>query len=52
MSGAMKRNGRRVALLTGAVAIVVLAIAAYLGFPHLRFWWRFEPLGVNAQGHS
>ena len=48
------RKGRRVALAAGAVAVIVLAVAVVLGWPHLIFWYRFtkvfESLGVNAQG--
>ncbi len=38
------------AIATGLVALAVLALAVYLGFPHLLFRYRFESLGVNAQG--
>ncbi len=44
-------RGKRVALTAGAVALVVLALATYLGFSHLRFWYRFESIGKNAQGY-
>ena len=49
----MKTKGWRIAIVTGAVAIVVLAVAAWrVGLPLLRFWKLFEPLGRNAQGFS
>jgi formylglycine-generating enzyme required for sulfatase activity len=46
----MKKRGRRIVLLTGAVAVVALALATWLGWPHLVFLYRFAPLGLNAQG--
>jgi formylglycine-generating enzyme required for sulfatase activity len=46
------RKGRRVAIAAGAVAVVVLAVAVVLGWKHLVFWYRFEPLGKNAQGYT
>jgi formylglycine-generating enzyme required for sulfatase activity len=46
----MRRKGRRIAFATIAVAIVVVGLAVYLGWPHLVFWYRFAPLGLNAQG--
>jgi formylglycine-generating enzyme required for sulfatase activity len=51
MSDMATRKGKRVALAAGAVALVVLAVAVVLGWPHLLFWYRFEPLGKNAQGY-
>ncbi|MBN1444423.1 MAG: formylglycine-generating enzyme family protein [Planctomycetes bacterium] len=47
----MRSRGNRIAFLTGAVALVVLGAAAYQCRSHLLFWWRFEPLGPNAQGY-
>ncbi len=47
----MRRKGRRIALMTAALAVAVLALASWLSYPHLRFWYLFEPLGVNAQGY-
>jgi formylglycine-generating enzyme required for sulfatase activity len=44
------RRGRRVAIAAGAAALVVMILAVWLGWPHLVFWYRFETLGVNAQG--
>lgn len=32
------------------VALGVVGVAAWRGWPHLRFWWQFERLGRNAQG--
>ena len=46
----MKPKGRRIVLSTGAVAVVFLALATWLGWPHLVFWYHFAPLGLNAQG--
>jgi hypothetical protein len=34
----MKRKGRRLALATSAAALIVLALAVYLGWPQLRAW--------------
>ncbi len=47
----MKTKGRRIATITGVAAIAVLSLAAWGGFPHLRFWCLFEPIGVNAKGY-
>ena len=47
----MKTKGKRVVLATGAVAVASLALATYLAWPHLLFWYRFAPLGLNAQGY-
>ena len=51
----MKTKGRRIAITTGLVTLVLLAFAVFLGWPHLRSWYRFwqlfEYLGVNAQGY-
>ena len=44
-------KGRRLAILTGLLALAVVAIAAWVGWPHLRFWYLFESLGTNAQGY-
>jgi len=46
----MKTKGRRIAIASGVVALVVLGLAVWLGWPHILFWYRFEPLGPNAQG--
>jgi len=46
----MQPRGKRLALSTAALALAVLAVVAWLSWPHLRFWWRFEPLGKNEQG--
>jgi formylglycine-generating enzyme required for sulfatase activity len=43
-------KGKRIALAAGAVALVVLGLATYLGWPRIRFWYSFETLGRNAQG--
>jgi formylglycine-generating enzyme required for sulfatase activity len=43
-------KGKRVALAAGLGAVVVLAVAVALGWPHIVFYYRFAPLGVNAQG--
>lgn len=42
----MKTTGRRITLGSGRVAIVV---AAWRGWPHIRFYYLFAPLGRNAQ---
>jgi formylglycine-generating enzyme required for sulfatase activity len=47
----MKTKGRRIAITTGLVALILLALGVWRGWPHLVFWYRFEPLGVNAQGY-
>ena len=31
--------------------MAVLVLAVWLGWGHLRFWWRFESMGQNAQGY-
>jgi formylglycine-generating enzyme required for sulfatase activity len=43
-------KGKRVAVAAGAVALVVLGFAAYHGWPQIRFFYLFAPLGLNAQG--
>lgn len=42
----MKTKGRWIAIATGLLALVVLVLAACLGFLHLRFWYSFESLEV------
>jgi formylglycine-generating enzyme required for sulfatase activity len=44
-------RGKRIAVLAGVLALVILGPATWLSWPHLRFWWLFEPLGPNAQGY-
>jgi formylglycine-generating enzyme required for sulfatase activity len=46
----MKAKGRRIVIATGVVAFIVLCFAAYLEWPHIVFRYRFESLGLNAQG--
>lgn len=46
----MKTRGKCVAIGTTAIGIMVIGLAAWIGWPHLRFWYLFEPLGVNAYG--
>jgi formylglycine-generating enzyme required for sulfatase activity len=46
----MKPKGRRIAITTGLVALVLLALTVYLGWPHLVLWYRFESLGMNMKG--
>ncbi len=50
------KKGRRVAIAVGAVALVVIAVAVWLGWPRLVSWYRFtrafEALGRNAQGYQ
>ena len=36
----------------GAIGFAVLVAATWFSWPHLRFWWLFEPLGPNAQGYT
>jgi formylglycine-generating enzyme required for sulfatase activity len=43
-------KGRRVAILAGAVAVVVLAVAVVLGWRDILRLYRFERLGQNEQG--
>jgi hypothetical protein len=45
------RRGEKIAIVAGAVALAVLGLAAWRAWPHLRFWWLFEALGMNAQGY-
>ena len=45
------RRGRKIAIAAGALALVVLGAATWLCWPHLRFWWLFQPLGPNTQGY-
>ncbi len=47
----MKTKGKRIAVSAGLLAIAILALAASLSWPHLRFWYLFEPIGVNTQGY-
>jgi formylglycine-generating enzyme required for sulfatase activity len=47
----MKPKGKRIVLSTGAVAAGFLALAIWLGWPHLVFWYQFAPLGLNARGY-
>jgi len=46
----MKTKGRRVAMVMTVLGIATIAAAVYLGWPHLVFWCRFEPLCVNQFG--
>jgi formylglycine-generating enzyme required for sulfatase activity len=48
----MKPKGKRFAIAAGALALAVLGLATWRTWPHLRFWWLFEPLGPNAQGYT
>ncbi len=41
---------KRTVICAGLLAVVVLGVSIWLSWPHLRFWYLFEPLGVNAQG--
>jgi formylglycine-generating enzyme required for sulfatase activity len=47
-------KGKRIALVAGTAALVVMILALWLGWPHLVSWYRFtrafESLGLNAQG--
>ena len=47
----MRRKGRRLALAAGTLGLAVLGLTTYLAWPHLLFWYRFAPLGLNAQGY-
>jgi len=47
----MRGRGKRVAMWAGVLAVAVLGLAAWFSWPHLRFWWFFEPLGPNPQGY-
>ena len=51
----VKTTGKRIAIGAGAVALVVMILAFWLGWPHLVSWYRFtrafEALGRNAQGY-
>ncbi len=46
----MKTKGKRIAIAAGMLAVAVLCIAVWVGWPSLRFYYLFAPLGVNAQG--
>ncbi len=50
MCAMVTTKGKRVALAAGAAALVVMILAVWLGWPHIRFWFRFETPGLNAQG--
>ncbi len=43
--------GKRIATSSGILAVAVLALAVWLSWPRLRFWYLFEPLSMNAQGY-
>ena len=38
------------ALLVGSAAIITVAVATWLAWPQLCFWYLFAPLENNAQG--
>src|SRR5512136_1737711 len=44
-------RGRRITMTAGALAVAVLVVEAWLGWPNLVFWYRFAPLGRNAHGY-
>jgi len=46
----MHPRGKRLALLLATLVVVVVGVAAWRGWPRIRFWWLFEPFGPNAQG--
>jgi hypothetical protein len=46
----VKGKRRHFALVVVVLGIITIGVSAYLGFPHLRFWYLFEPLGLNAKG--
>ncbi len=48
----MKPKGRRIAILTGVLALTVLGIAAWVSWPRIVFRSRFDSLGANAQGYA
>lgn len=50
-STVVETRGHPITLLLATLAVAVLGVAAWRGWPHLRFWWLFEPLGKNAQGY-
>jgi formylglycine-generating enzyme required for sulfatase activity len=45
------RNGKRIVIVTGGIAAIVIAVTTWLGWPHIRFLYFFAPLGRNAQGY-
>jgi formylglycine-generating enzyme required for sulfatase activity len=45
-----RSGGKRIALVMGIAALVVLGVAVFLGWRDLIFWYRFEALGKNAEG--
>jgi formylglycine-generating enzyme required for sulfatase activity len=44
-------RGKRVATCAGVLALPLLGLATWLSWPHLRFWWLLEPLGMNSSGY-
>jgi len=47
----MRTTGRRITIGAGLAAVVVICCAAWVGWPHLLFWYRFKYLALNAQGY-
>ena len=47
----MKRRGRRIAISAMIIGLLVSGLATLLAWSHLLFWYRFAPLGLNAQGY-
>ena len=47
----MKTRGKRVVIVAGTFLVVLLLGTVWLSWDHIRFWWRFEPLGNNEQGY-
>jgi hypothetical protein len=45
-----RQKGKRVVIAAGVVALVVMILAIWLGWQHFVFRYRFESLGLNAQG--
>lgn len=45
------RKGRKTVVVMGAVLLMLLMLTVSFTWDHIRFWWLFESLGNNEQGH-
>lgn len=46
------KTGRRLALFLGASVTVILAVAIWVSWPRLQFWWTFEAVAPDPEGRS